>query len=94
MCKDNDDYVVYVADNYTRIYDRYTLPDEIKVKLTMASAIKGCVPNDSTLSLFPLKLYSRGAVSDDNSMDEIGWRASDSYYCLCLSDKLLGKMGA
>jgi hypothetical protein len=60
----------------------------------MASAVESYVPNDSTLSLFPLKLYSRDAFSDNNSLDEIGWKASDSYYCLCLSDKLLGEMGA
>jgi hypothetical protein len=92
--KNDNECLVYVADNFTRIYCDDTLPDEIKIKLTMAKAVNSNILSDERLRDYPLTLYHREHFSYDDSLDEIGWQVSDHYYCLCLSNKLLGEMGS
>jgi hypothetical protein len=92
--KNDDECLVYVADNFTRMYCNDTLPDEIKIKLTMVTAVNSNIMSDRELNDYPLKLYHREYFCNDDSLDEIGWRVSDHYYCLCLSNKLLGEMGS
>ena len=75
--KINDNYIVYVADGYHRIYTDDTLPDVLKSKFAMILASEGSYVPDS--KVLRLTLYTN-AYSPE--LDEVGWRASDTYFCL------------
>lgn len=86
--KIEDHYIVYVADGYHRRYDEETLPDELKTKMAMILAS----PHDkatSDLKLDKLTLYQN---HQSEELDEIGWRASESYFCLVLTRPTLASM--
>jgi len=86
--KIEDHYIVYVADGYHRRYDEETLPDELKTKMAMILAS----PHDkatSDLKLDKLRLYQN---HQSEELDEIGWRASESYFCLVLTRPTLALM--
>ena len=86
--KIEDHYIVYVADGYHRRYDEETLPDELKTKMAMILAS----PHDeatSDLKLDKLRLYQN---HQSEELDEIGWRASESYFCLALTRPTLASM--
>ena len=86
--KIEDHYTVYVADGYHRRYDEETLPDELKTKMAMILAS----PHDkatSDLKLDKLRLYQN---HQSEELDEIGWRASESYFCLVLTRPTLASM--
>jgi hypothetical protein len=75
-------YVVYVAEGYHRIYDTDTLPDKLKTKMAMIRA-RG---NDTAL-FEPEKRLQKMVVYinyQSDELDEIGWRVSQTYYCLVL----------
>ena len=74
----DEQYIVYVADGFHRIYTDDTLPDVLKSKFAMILANgKGAdVPDSKVLRL---TLYTN---KDAPELDEIGWRASDTYFCL------------
>jgi hypothetical protein len=76
--KVNDEYIVYVADGFHRIYTDDTLPDVLKSKFAMILANGGSsnVPDSKILRL---TLYTN---TDSPELDEVGWRASDTYFCL------------
>jgi len=82
-----DHYVVYVADGYARRYDEDTLPDELKTKMAMILATEHTVIPDHKLQR--LDLYSN---TQSIELDEIGWRASESYYCMVLTRPTLALM--
>lgn len=82
-----DHYIVYVADGYHRRYDKDTLPDELKTKLAMILASPQKVLPDHKLD--KLKLYQN---HQGEELDEIGWRASESYYCVALTRPTLMSM--
>jgi hypothetical protein len=81
------DYVVYVADGYHRRYDDHTLPDELKTKLAMILATDWDYCPDE--GLLKLALYTN---RHSPALDEIGWRASESYFCLVLTRSTLAAM--
>jgi len=88
MRRIDDHFIVYVADGYHRRYDKDTLPDEIKTKLTMILTIPHKrVEPDHELS--KLELYQN---QQSEELDEIGWRASESYYCVVLTRPTLMAM--
>lgn len=76
----DDHFIVYVDDGYHRRYDKDTLPDDLKTKLTMILAVEHTVIPDRELSR--LDLYSNTQSLD---LDEIGWRASETYYCVVVT---------
>ena len=86
--KIEDHYTVYVADGYHRRYDEETLPDELKTKMAMilASPHNKALPD---FKLDKLKLYQN---HQSEELDEIGWRASESYFCLALTRPTLASM--
>lgn len=87
MRRTTDHYVVYVGDGFHRRYDNRTLPDEIKTKLAMILATDGehCLDE----KLLKLTLYNN---RHSPALDEIGWRASESYFCLVLTRPTLAAM--
>ena len=80
MRRIDDHFIVHVADGYHRRYDKDTLPDELKTKLTMILAVEHTVIPDHKLS--KLDLYSNNQCLE---LDEIGWRASETYYCMVVT---------
>lgn len=87
MRRIEDHFILYVADGYHRRYDKDTLPDEIKTKLAMILASAHTVLPDHKLQ--KLDLYSN---TQSLELDDIGWRASESYYCMVLTRPTLMKM--
>ena len=84
-----DHYVVYVGVGFSRRYDESTLPDELKTKMAMilASDAEYCVDE----KLHKLQLYVN-TNRHSPALDEIGWRASESYFCLVLTRSTLAAM--
>jgi hypothetical protein len=74
--KVDDQYIVYVADGFHRLYTDDTLPDVLKSKFAMIHANGEGFLSDS--KILRLTLY----VNTNPELDEVGWRASDTYYCL------------
>jgi hypothetical protein len=74
----NDEYIVYVADGFHRIYTDDTLPDVLKSKFAMilANGSPEYLPDSNILRL---TLYTNTFSPE---LDEVGWRASDTYFCL------------
>jgi hypothetical protein len=80
-------YTVYVGDNFTRTYTDATLPDPIKMRLAMILASHQYVIRD--IELLKAELYvNHGPVE----LHDIGWQASDSYFCLVMPLKDLEDM--
>ena len=82
-----ENYTVYVADKYFRRYDNHTLPDELKVKLTMILATDWDYRPDEELT--KLSMYTNNQSPE---LDEIGWRVTESYFCLVLTRPTLETM--
>ena len=76
--KVDDQYIVYVADGFHRIYTDDTLPDVLKSKFAMILA-NGESANVPDSKILRLTLYTN---TDSPELDEVGWRASDTYFCL------------
>ena len=75
--KVNDEYIVYVADGFHRIYNDNTLPDVLKSKFAMILASDAGYMLDSRI--IRMTLYTNTYSPE---LDEIGWRASETYFCL------------
>ena len=75
--KVNNEYIVYVADGFHRIYNDDTLPDVLKSKFAMILANDGGYILDSRI--IRMTLYTNTYSPE---LDEIGWRASETYFCL------------
>jgi len=76
--KVNNEYIVYVADGFHRIYTDDTLPDVLKSKFAMILA-NGESANVPDSKILRLTLYTNTHAPE---LDEVGWRASKTYYCL------------
>ena len=81
LMRQGDTYHVFVGDNHIRHYKEETLPDCIKSKLTMILASTHQVPHDATIA--KMEIYN--PITPNADFDEIGWRASESYFCIILS---------
>ena len=75
--KVDDQYIVYVADGFHRIYTDDTLPDVLKSKFAMILASEGGFVRDARI--IRMTLYTN---TDFPELDEVGWRASETYFCL------------
>ena len=84
-------YILYVGDNTTRLLEEDNLPDEVKIKMTMILATSQVDRRDHEVH-YSLAVY---VPPDSGELNEVGWQASDTLYCLCLSgetlDRLIGK---
>lgn len=92
---DDNNYVVYVSNNAKRIYSDTTLPDWLKVKLTMLRAyddLPRLVDFDGLPDGFRFTLYYEMSRADDYQK-EVGWRAdSHMYIVMITADELYGLM--
>lgn len=86
--KINDRYVVYVADGLVRYYDEETLPDLLKTKMAMILAASHH-KLESEVRLQKLTVYSNPMGPD---FDDIGWRVSETYFCLVVDRETLESM--
>lgn len=77
--KVDDQYIVYVADGFHRIYTDDTLPSVLKSKFAMILANGGAFAPDS--KVLRLSLYTNTHAPE---LDEVGWRASETYFCLAV----------
>jgi len=86
--KIEDHYIVFVADAYHRRYDEDTLPDELKTKMAMilASQHHKVLPDHK---LQKITLYTN---NESEELDEIGWQASDTFFCVALTRPTLALM--
>jgi hypothetical protein len=83
-----DHYIVYVADGYARRYDEDTLPDELKTKMAMILAS----PHEKVLPDRKLQKITLYTNNESEELDEIGWRASETYFCMVLTRPTLALM--
>jgi hypothetical protein len=84
-----DHYIVFVADGYHRRYDEETLPDELKTKMAMILASESKQEALPDHKLQKLTLYTN---NQSDALDEVGWRASESYFCLAVTRPTLALM--
>jgi len=89
-----DDHTVYLGNGKCRLYTTETLPDFIKCKLTMILASPNILLHDETKREFGVH-----SLMQNNSaahMNDIGWRASDTYFVVVLDikdlDSLIGEV--
>ena len=78
---------MYVGDNFTREFDDTTLPDEVKIKVAMILARQKLILHDMELTQLALM-----STANDVELQEVGWRASDSWYCIVLPYTSLMKL--
>ena len=79
-------YTIYVADGYQRNFDASTLPDVLKSKFAMILASPDVqIWADHELPM--MHLYVNMRMSPE--LNDIGWRASDTYFCLIMAREFL-----
>jgi hypothetical protein len=79
-------YTIYVADWYQRNFDADTLPDVLKSKFAMILASPDVLLQPDH-ELYELELYTNTTMSPE--FNNIGWRASETYFCLILTREFL-----
>ena len=77
--KEGNSYTIYVADGFNRVFDEDTLPDEVKTKMAMVLANAKQIVTDEKVTQLDLM-----ATTVDNEFRDIGWRASDTWFCIIL----------
>jgi len=80
-------YTVFVGDKMIRRYTDDTLPDALRGKLAMILASPQTWRDDHTVD--KMSIYTN---SQSPELDEIGWRVSDSYFCLVVSREILSSL--
>lgn len=88
------DHTVFLGNGRIRIYTAETLPDCIKHKLTMILASPDVALHDEYNSTFGVhKLMVNNSAPH---MNDIGWRASDSFFVVVIEsedlDSLIGEV--
>ena len=83
VMREGDIYHVFVGDNFIRHFKEDTLPDNIKSKLTMILASAHQVVRDE--DVYKMAIYQ--PIEPNPEFSEIGWRASESYFCVVLPHK-------
>ena len=79
-------HTIFVGDNHRRHFDQDTLPDVLKHKLSMINASPYGEPTDTVGEhLNNIDIYT---IPNDNFY-MIGWRASETMYCVVLTEKEL-----
>ena len=90
----NDEHIVYLGNGKCRIYTTDTLPDCIKCKLTMILASPDvALHNEESRSFGVYCLMQNNSAPH---MNDIGWRASDTFFVVIISsedlDSLIGEV--
>ncbi len=80
-------YHIHVADRMSRMYDDETLPDVLKVKFAMILAAPQPPFLDET-RLNNIQIY----VNHNPELSEIGWRVSETYFCLVVDRETLNSL--
>lgn len=83
MRRQGNKYTIYVDNFFTRVFDEDSLPDEIKTKMAMILASPHRILQDHEATMLSLM------TAPNENIREIGWRVSDSYFCLILPHKTL-----
>jgi hypothetical protein len=89
-----DRFSVWVGDNMARYFNRDDLPDEVKVKLAMASTSNILVNyrTDNMVMSDPNKFYMAVLPPELEHLHDVGWKMSPNCYCLILSSELIFKL--
>jgi hypothetical protein len=83
-------YVVYVSDNMVRYYDENTLPDKLKTNRAMIlAAPPPKLMHESDRSFQKMTIYNNPM---SHEFDTIGWRVSETYFCLIVSREILSSL--
>jgi hypothetical protein len=85
--KEGNSYTIYVGDNFNRVFDEHTLPDEVKTKMAMVLANAKQIVTDEKVTQLQLMM-----TTADNEFRDVGWRASDTWFCIILSLASLMKL--
>lgn len=85
--KVGNQYTIFVNDSFTRVFDENSLPDELKTKMAMILASPNQIVSDREVT--SLMLFS---TTQREEFKEIGWRVSDTYFCLVLDESTLMKL--
>jgi hypothetical protein len=85
-----DDHTVYLGNGKTRIYTAESLPDCIKFKLTMVLASPSVGLHDEFKREFGV--HSLMINNSAAHMNDIGWRASDTYFVVVIESKDLDSL--
>jgi hypothetical protein len=88
MWKNDGKYFVYVREFIVRIYDDDTLPDCIKIRLSMILALNKKFSN-SGYNPTQLDLFINHAGKE---FEEIGWQLDDHYFTLVLKTEELASL--
>ena len=84
--KVGDEHTLYIGDNNCRVFDSQALPDFIGSKMAMINASQDLdrYPLDTLPTIY--SLLNRFDKESNYELLEVGWRASASWYCVCLKD--------
>jgi hypothetical protein len=88
MWKNDGKYFVYVREFIVRIYDDDTLPDFIKMRLSMILALDRKFSNGGYKPT-QLDLFINHAGKE---FEEIGWQIDDEYFTLVLKTEELASL--
>jgi hypothetical protein len=88
MWKNEGKYFVYVREFIVRMYDDETLPDCIKIRLSMILALNKKFSN-SGYNPTQLDLFINHAGKE---FEEIGWQLDDEYFTLVLKTEELASL--
>jgi len=92
VCNMHDLYTIYVGDKFTRVFNSDTLPDEVKVKLTMINALPvNNLYSEEWVGYNSIYIYMQPDMLPTAYRD-VGWRVTESLYCLLLTEKCLMDM--
>lgn len=88
--REKDNYMMFVADNFTRVFIDETLPDEVKSKMAMILA-RGCqIIHDHEVTELSLM-----TLPSDYDIRDIGWQVSDMWFVIVLPYRsLMGLCGS
>ena len=89
LCKSLGKYHLYVSDGFKKIYTEETLPDEIKISITMILARDSSGKEVKTDT--DMDIYHLFSPTKDSELAEIGWQASHSWFVIILSNESLTK---
>jgi len=85
--KIEDHYIVYVGDSLVRHYDESSLPDALKTKMAMILASpQPPLVHEASRQFQKMTVYNNPM---SHEFDTIGWRVSETYFCLVLDRQTL-----
>lgn len=90
LYRHEDEHVVFVADNHKRMFTTDTLPDFIKLKLSMicASATPELLIDEDTEEIDSLATTLYLVVPKDG-FETIGWQLTRRYFVVILTEEEL-----